>query len=62
MINTSLKPCIYKSRCSVPNAKLFPVRSVPHKKWSDQQMKKAIMAIEHEGISLRQVAEMSEIP
>ena len=62
MINTSLKQRVYKSRCSVPYPRQCSVRSVPHKKWSDEQMGKAITAVEHEGISLRQAAEMFEIP
>ena len=41
---------------------LCSVRSVPHKKWSDEQMEKATTAVEHVGISLCQAVEMFGTP
>ena len=58
-----LKQRTFKSRSTLPpNIKQFPVRSGPRRKWTDEAMEKAIKSIESEGVSLREAAEMYEIP
>ena len=62
MLNVNLKQCTFKSRWLQPNTKQFPARSGPCRKWSDEAMQNAVTAVENEGISLRQAAEMYKIP
>lgn len=38
------------------------LRSGPRHQWSDENMKRAIIAVEGEGISVRQVSELYHVP
>ena len=61
----NLKQRTFKSRfltLSQPRLKQFPSRSGPRRNWTDDAMQKAVTAVEQEGISLRQAAEMYGIP
>ena len=64
MLSVNLKLRTFKSQWWVQptDIKQFPVRSGPGRKWSDENMQKAITAVEHEGVSLRRAAEMYGIP
>ena len=61
MLSVNLKQCTFKGRrvLSSTMLKQFPTTSGPHRTWSDLAMQKAI---EQEGVSLRQAAEIYEIP
>ena len=64
MLSVNLKRRTFKGRWVQYSTTLkqFPTRSGPRRTWSDVAMQKAITAMEQEEVSLRQAAEMYEIP